>query len=774
MSKRSMAKPCLLGSVALSLPLLAAMPAQAQTAPVTLEEIVVTARKVSENIQDIPLSITALSGDALEDRSVREVRDLSATVPNVVIQASNNDPGSATVAIRGQTQAGILLTLDSSVGLYFDGVNIPRAHGLRTALVDIQRVEVLRGPQGTLYGRNTTGGAVSFVTKDPTERLEGYGQVTLGNYDQQTALGVVNLPLSDNLAVRVVAQKGKRDGYGENANGHELESEDTTYFRTKAKWTSENVTALLTADYFDHDAGGGITKLVGLSPAFGTTPEGGAITRQAAAELGLPATAAGWAAAAAALKGQIGGDPYRTTSIDDTFSDNKGQSVALSVDWSLDDSLTLRSVTGYRGFTTHNLIDLDGSSAIANSSRQNTDADFYSEELQLLGDGEGFNWVLGAYASYEEGNENSIANSTPALNANARTFLDGDVENESRALFAQGNYQLTSALTLTLGARYTWETKKLVSRNRILNANGTVTTRLPVQLQDDPAVCTATPANCTASFSDTYSDPSWLASLNYKITDDVMVYGKVTRGFRGGGQNLRGLSTVINFTPFEPETVTEYEAGLKASLADNRLRLNLAVYQDDYKDVQRQASVIIAGAQTSLITNAASAKLRGAEAEIDWLLTDELSLRGNVGYNHAKYDSFPDATLGDRSGEDWPTPDWTYAIGARYEAPVSFGSASVQVDYAGQSKQSMVPSARATADLIRQPGYALLDARVTFKVDAWDADVALFGRNLTDKTFYSSGFVSEAKDAATGLFSGYASLNTGAPRTFGVTVTKRF
>lgn len=723
--------------------------------------IVVTARRVEENLQDIPIAVTALGSAALDNMSVREMRDLTSIVPNLNIRTSSNDGQSALVAIRGQVPAGVLLTTDSAVGLYFDGINNPRSIGFRGALVDISRVEVLRGPQGTLYGRNTTGGAISVISNSPVNDWEGMARVRLGNHSAASALGVINIPLGDQFAARFVAQRGISDGYGSDFDGQELVDENSTYLRGKLRADFGAVTAELTTDYQRNSGGGPIYRLSGLTQF--TTPVGGLGTVGTTGQLGLSQDPAGWAVAIDQLSQYLfdpdDGDAYRSGGRNNS-SFFEGVSAGLDINAELSSNLSIRSLTGYRNVDRNNEQDIDSTPFDIIQTRYLIEDEFFSQELQILGDFPGFNFVLGGYYSHEDGFETSA----PSILGGNFGTAGGFVTSESTAVFGQFNWEITDRLTLTGGARYTWDTKSITvishANQNFINVplEGTfIGCTLPVELLDNPGAC-------RASREDSFSDPSWLISADYDVTDSMLVYAKVARGFRAGGQNLRGNS-LFTLQPFGPETITEYEIGLKSEFFDRRVRLNIAAFYDEYNGVQRTVALVSGASTFSLVTNAAQARITGVEVEANVRPFDNLEIQANVGYIHPRYLEFVDAT-GDRSNEDWPTPDWTYAVSARYTVPLDFGQLQLQADYQGQSRQNVYPAVARQPEDVTQGAYGLLNGRISLSVDDEDFEVALFGRNLLGETYIEGGLSLEAL--------GQNYINVGEPRVFGIELTKRF
>ena len=752
--------------------LLAAVSVEAQTAsPVDeqatadrgqLADIVVTARRVTEKLQDVPIAVTALSGNDLVRQSVKEFRDVGATIPNVRFEQSNASADSVNIQVRGQSQSDVLLTTDSSVGLYFDNVALPRLYGLRSSFVDMERVEVLRGPQGTLYGRNTTGGAVSIFSKDPTDEIGASVSLGYGNYDAKEVIGILNVPLSEGLAARVVGNLRSHDGYGRDGAGREVADENSKYIRGKLKFESGRFSANLMADYTNYRDGGPMGALSAIMPADAAAgmPPGGLATLELALQLQGALTPEAIGQAIGLLT------QYSTTSPDGNFynvwgaqpqlTNYKGWRTALNMDYELSDDLLVKSITGYSGFRRRSLYEPDATPFPIGTTDTRIRQKFFSQELQLQGNSGPLEWVVGGYYSREHGFDFTINDYLPFLAGGLRGIQDGEVTNKSIAGFAQATYAVSDTVNITGGARYTKETKAIVTQNHQILGGATICS----------VPGTILVGSCLGKVSNNFSKPSWLISADWKPVQDILLYAKVSRGFRGGGQNLRG-TTVDTFTPFKPETATEYEIGAKTELLDRRLRLNVALWRDNYRNIQRSIFVLnpVSGSTDTLVTNAAAATLQGFEAEATLRATEGLTLNGSLGYFHAKYKSFVDFT-GDRTGEDWPlTPDWTYSLSARYELPTSFGTASAQFDWAWRSKVNLDPSARFPGAEV-QESFGLLNGRIAAQIDSLGSEVSLFGRNLLKKKYNVSGLALESL--------GFDFINRGMPRTYGIQFVARF
>src|SRR5258708_8438317 len=348
----------------------------------------------------------------------------------------------------GRGQADVTRALAPDVGLYVDGLNIPRTPGMAGSFVDINRVEVLRGPQGTLYGRNTTGGAVSFYTNDPTNKLGGSLDVTSGNYAAWNAIGIANVPLSDDLAARFVFQRGTHDGYGSSLVGRPLDSEDSQYYRAKLRWRpSDNVDAVLSTHYESNHSGGSIIKLIALAPSQGGAL-GGATTLETAAETGLsiPQSIAYLQSFIAKSRTNY----YDNGSTTFTFSDIKRWDVGLNITFKLPEDLEFRWISGAQGLHREEFFGSPIPVTIL-AGTFHTEDKYYSQELQLLGTVPTFNWVTGLYGGYETGRDKTATELLPVINPGLATNHSG-IRNGSAAAYAQSTWEFVPSCHFTPGA----------------------------------------------------------------------------------------------------------------------------------------------------------------------------------------------------------------------------------------------------------------------------------------------------------------------------------
>ena len=735
------------------------------------EVVVVTARKKEEDAQDVPLAVTALSGTALEQRNVVQLKDISSFAPNLQIVPFRGDSTGVTLGLRGQRQGGLGSDGDASVGVYLDGVSQPRGYSTDGALLDLSRVEVLRGPQGTLFGRNTTGGAISIFSNDPESELGASVRAEVGNFDTLKFTGILNAPVGDTAGLRLVAHKSQRDeGFGSDLAGNELMSEDAQYFRLVFLANPNDRTMVrLTASQYENDTGGGIQHLYGYtsgadaqvvcSPQSQSLPIPGCLLAAPLTGVDLGALFAGdpsafgtliggLPAAIAAMDGFIASgrnNPYDALTDSDSFGDSEVRNASLTVEYDLTETLTLRSITGLVDTDKLNFTDNDGTPVPLITSSLDQESQFFSQEVELLGAAERFDWVAGVYYASEEADDvyNNSFFGMPLPPA-----ADSDIDNSTRAVFGQANLPLADEWTLTAGYRHTWDEKKTLTRQ-----DGT-------------------------RLSGKWDDNTWLLSLQYEANDDVLVYVKAARGYRAGGlQNNRFFQN-----GFDPETALEYEVGLKADfdLGPGWLRVNSALYVTDYQDIQLGviASAVNEMGAIQLFTvdlNAAEATVFGWELEARYVL-DRLSIDFAIGHTDAEYDEFMDdgGPMGaprDRSDEPFSEiPEWSYTLGVSFLQPLEIGAFVARIDYAWMDDTVSEPQPAGQgitiSSGINNDSYGLLNARVTLELDSVGAEVALFGWNLADEEYTVTG--TDLRQGA-----GLMAVVPGVPRTYGLSITKR-
>ncbi len=779
--------------------------------------IIVTARKRAEAVTDVPIAITALGSERLAEANIKDAYGLQSAVPNLTVSSSSNSAAAvATFSLRGQLQESSGASFDQPIGVYYDGVAVPRAIAFSPALIDLDRVEVLRGPQGTLYGRNTTGGAVSVYSRTPNlDQFSGFVSGEYGRFNTWKLTGAVNVPIvPEALAGRITASYGDSDGFGRSAV-ERLGQLKQQYYRGKLRFDNGGpFKASLMVDYARIEGTNNPTSMLNLVGLSGNLPgqaSAATISTAAAVQIGalspadLATTATGnptgatpaqIAAArtriAAALplglaairQGLLPGRPTggtftggfwdnNTTLRQPLSADRLGGALNLSLD--ITDQLSVTSISGYQKANRDAITELDGTAiSILENEKAAQSTEFKSQELQLAYAGSRLNVIVGGYYSVEEGDDDSISRSLNAINAVTNSNII-DYRYVTWGVFGQADYELADNLKVTAGIRYSKERKRANLQNSRTNRNtGVVSCRLAASFNQVPA------PGCSATVEGKFDDISWLASLDYKPIEPLLLYVKAARGFRGGGVNFRATNA-NEAAPFAPELVNEYEAGAKFVSEGRAVQLNLAVFYDKYKDIQRNSIVAVTNpdgstAVATAVTNAAAATIWGIEADFILRPSDRWEFSGQLGYLNAGYDDYlvvnqanPTGPRLDVSDTPFAVPEITLGVAAKYTLPTQFGSAFARISYDMISDRVLTDQAvdRRSAT---QDGYGLLGGRLQLNFEALDANIALFGTNLLNQKYYINAFSVDSASSALGFTLGYP----GTPRTYGISFTKRF
>jgi iron complex outermembrane recepter protein len=767
-----------------------------------LEEIVVTARKRSEDLQRTPISITAFSEQDLENHNVTALQNLAEQTPSLSFQVSPYDPFGSYIGIRGQQSTDVVITQTPPVGIYVDDVYYPTT--LATQLENfqgVQQIEVLKGPQGTLYGRNTTGGAIKITTKLPDfTGVTGDVKVGYGNYNQQTASASVNLPIvDDKIALTLAGQYAKNNGFGRDlSSGADLQDNKSEAFRgalrfdvneqlqfvVRGEWahavSTQNIEDLVYVEPGFTIGSAAVAAQIGaLTPAdFGilgallTTgaPPAGATPQQIAAffndvNKGRTALASHICASrncrhvsyptAAQLApfGLAGAVPFGPKTTVDLATESIAGTYLFSPD------LYLKSVTAHQE-TKRTAITSTSASPflLIDGIADAQDPKQFTEELQLGGNAldDKLKWVTGYYYFHLKGPDEGINTELVPFLPNPISNLS-EFKDVSNSVYGQGTYALTSTLNATGGVRYTSEKTHLT----LANQNAVV-----CQVDGVPP----TGALCSNTFDNSFSNVSYTAGLDWQALDRVMLYAKTSRGFRAGGTNQRSDPAL----PYAPETVTDYEVGAKTDWWDRRLRANLAIYHSNYKNIQRSVYVNEASSFVTEIQNAASAKINGVELEVMARPLRALTVSAAAAYTMPKYDTYtgfsPSGAPVDLSGNDFPNVSrWQGSLTATYTLNDTFGALDTTVDYSYRSKVDYQPDNHdaVSAPFTIEAGYGLMNARVTQTIAAWNTKVSIWGKNITDRRY-----IAGANDFSTQL--GYAYTIPGLPATYGVEFEKDF
>jgi iron complex outermembrane receptor protein len=753
-----------------------AAPSNAQTedqaAGASDQQIVVTARRRNELLIDVPVAVTAYSGEQLDRQGALDITDVADTTPNVTLEVSRGTNTTLTAFIRGIGQQDPVAGFEQGVGIYLDDVYLNRPQASVLDIYDVERIEILRGPQGTLYGRNTVGGAVKYVTRRiPTDGAHFSARTNLGTDQQADLILSASTPLGDALRIGASAARLSRGGFGKNlTTGDENYNKDIWAARgTVELEPSDNVFFRLSGDYtWDNSNPRGGHRLL---DALCTT-----------------------------LCGQ---DPAPV--LDDVF-DTRGAlvdpeqkvrawGVALHGEVGLNDWLKFRTITAYRKDHSATPIDFDALPAVdvdvpaIYRNRQ------FSQEFQLVADKGPLQGVAGFY--YLDANAFNVFDvrlytsgvfvGLPGFTSATR----GDVDTKTWAVFGDFTYDFSPQFSVSLGGRYTSDKRHAeIFRGNLyqggspeLGGSDGFGVGIPV-----PPLFGPVTSNFDGRRKDTAFTPR--ASISFKPTPNHNLYLSYSRGFKGGGFDPRGQTTaclsptgnpctqqeVFDFMGFDPEKVDSYEAGWKASLLNRRLQFALAVFQANYKDVQIPGSfgVVVNGVQNfvGITTNAGKARFRGVELETNLRVAqdfgttgDRLNLAGTLGYLDAKYLKYISVVTFDPvtglplakpleldladSRKIQNTPKWTLSGSIDYDTPLGTGRLNANTTLSYRSKSQQFELAIPGLD---QGGFALLDANIVWRSAGNRYEFGVHGKNLLDKKYITSGYNFMRQDPFTGQF----------------------
>ena len=716
-----------------------------------IEEVIVTARKREESMQETPISISVFSTEDLRQRNLTNLMELSEFTPNVVMATAASGSGggnNSQIYIRGVGQTDFLFTTDPGVGIYLDGVYLPRTLGGVLDLLDLERIEVLRGPQGTLFGKNTIGGAINLISNKPTQEFGGFAELTVGSFNRTDGRLNINIPLSDTWVSRFSLSYKTRDGYADRLDydtGQVIDhqgNEDAFSARASLRWNPSDATKLdIIFDYTREREESAPTTLVQFEPFNGLAPLWNGLVGLPS---GLPMS-----------QDFITVDKHTTygTGPNHNDLDVKGLSVTFEHGFS---SATFKSITAYREMDGVFGRDGDGTPIQYIHTDNDQTQEQFSQEFQLFGssaDGK-FDWLTGLFYMNEKGtDQNDVRLASGLYDAleglpvqlsghpcdppwfapgcggnpiNPSLDLDFDVYNQieitSYAIFAQLGFQFTDRWNINGGLRYTDESKDYTLEHLRVNSGVPI---VPLTTVDN-----------------SWNEPSGKVGLDFQVNEDLMVYGYVARGFKSGGFNGRP-TTGSEVEPFAPEFVTTYEAGLKSEFADHRVRLNAAIFFMDYTDMQLgSVSADETGNLILIIDNAAEAEVKGFELDFLAVPSEPWLLSGGVGYTDAEYTDIGNAVDITTDSKFVKTPKWNVNASLQYALPV--GSSS-ELRFRGDwSYRSKVYSDVPNTESIAQPSFSLLGARITWHNFENNWDVVLSGTNLTDEIVIVGGVPSLA------------------------------
>jgi iron complex outermembrane receptor protein len=769
---------------AAALPVQAATPAPDRAAQV-IEEIVVTARMREEGLQEAPIAISAYTGESLEYRGVQRLDEIAKFVPSLTLENNPSFGGasnSAAIYLRGIGQKEFLPTTEPGVGLYVDGVYIARSVGAILDIVDIERLEVLRGPQGTLFGRNTIGGAISITTvkPEPGGEFEGTASVSTGTDDLVNAKGSVHVPVTDTFAMRFAAARLTQDGYVDRADGVELGDDDTLTGRVAMAWQpNDGFSADLSVDYTRDRENGPAMELVGIDFTDLSQLQGVVLAPPPPMafihNVTFAAAAQGVPCAVTDVNGNgITSNPAVPNCYDDRYigADGKDEGTApafsrndllgssLTLAYDINEALTLKSITGLRYLDSEFARDGDHSPNRISQFYDDLEQDQYTQELQLLGSHDRLDWILGAYWFSEEGDNANILDFTVS---NFRS--GGEFDNESWALFAQATYDLTERLHLTAGVRYTDEEKaftpdQIIFTNYFAGISNVVPPDNPLAALDAPFLQAGERILPFLTKRIDIEETTPMVNLSYDVNDAVMVYASYSEGFKSGGFTQRVFPPIVaGFTAppgtpdidliptYDPEFVDVYEVGFKSTFLDERVRLNGAAFHTEYDDLQVQVFNSVA----PVTQNIGAATIDGLELELQAAPGGGWLVESSLAWLDAGYDDIDTGiTLIEDDYEFERVPEFTASLGVSKEfALTSGGSLTVRVD--GSHRGETYNDAYNT-ELLKTDAYELIDASLRWQNAAQDLSVVLAGRNLTDEEFLVTGVYGTAFQSYEAMF----------------------
>jgi len=715
---------------------------------VSVEEVLVTARRREESLKDVPVAVSAFSAETLERIGASDITTLQQTTPNLTLQVARGSNSTVIAFIRGVGQQDPLWGFEPGVGLYIDDVYIARPQGAVLDVYDVERVEVLRGPQGTLYGRNTIGGAIKYVTRKISGEPEFNIRGVVGSYGQHDEIASVKGKLNDQLGLSLALGKFDRNGYGKNLNtGAEQYDKNVLSSRATLEYSpTEALFFRLSGDYLRDTS----------------NPRHGRREVQAISIFG--ANIPGGAPPAGVYDTNAGSGDYNHVI-------TKG--VSLLGEWTVNENLTFKSISAYRSGSTNGTIDFDElPGAYLDVPAQYLDHQF-SQELQLVYASERLQGVAGVYYMSATA---AGAFDTVVSQINTTTATSGWVDTESWAAFADVSYDLSDKLSISVGGRYTKDDKT----GHVYRQNFTGL-RSPLFGNN-----TAVPGLLRSNFTNSKSFEKFTprVSLRYKFDDDRTGYVSYSQGFKSGGFDMRGDVVLTPDTQkgYEPETVDTAEAGLKGSFFDHRLMLNSAVFYSKYKDQQVTLQTPIGGAIASQVLNVGKSHIYGVEFEGVVALTQALSANFSLGYVKAEYDEYLalDLTATPPVKRDFAdsrvfqnTPEWVGNVGLVWRKDLGDrGSVTVapMASYRGDASMFEIPT------ILDQKAYWLYDASIAWVSPDGGLKVALQGKNLSDERYRVGGynFPYAPFPSSSSYFANSVSAFYGPPRTYSVSVSAKF
>jgi iron complex outermembrane receptor protein len=694
------------------------------TDEVVLNDIVVTARRREESLQQTPISITSLSGQDIQQRGVDDLLDLGAFIPNLSVGGGGTGPSVASFVLRGIGSVRSGIEDEAPVAVYVDDVFLGSLDGALLQVIEPKRIEVLRGPQGTLFGKNALGGAIQYISQEPKKVFDSHLKATFGRFDRKDLSGYMDIPLGEKISTRLTGAVFTRDGTVESLQtGRDSNDIDTRFIRADTLWTpTANLSVRLFGDLTTYDTNGDGNLLIAVNPADSRVRR--------------------YLNSGRDLRLDLTGDDFDNNSASRTFRDENVAGGGLSINWQIRDGLRFKSISSYRKNNMAALTDRDATRYSFFEQLEDRKQHQLSQELQLLGDelDNRLNWIMGLYY-FKETPSNSRVRLEELETTGAPLDEFFQEHNDSRAVFGEATYRFTDLLSFTAGARYTSEEKKSFATSHRRN---------------DPAP----PA--VGNGSDTFTNFSPRGVLQEQWTSSVMTYQSISKGFRSGGFNNRFNAALPNngFIGYEAETLTNYEVGLRSDLLGRRLRVNLSAFHAKYDNLQ--LPIFFGATATTFTTNAGAAEIDGAELEGSALVSRHFRFDYGVAYLDPRYTDLGNVQAITLNTPFPRAPKWSYNAGAQFDYTLAGGYAMlVRADYGYKAKQALVPT---DDQNIFQDAYGLLNARVELAMPNDRFRVALYGTNLTDERYFTTAQRNRGLDMVT----------LGDPREYGISLIVNF
>lgn len=747
----------------------------------TLGDIIVTAQKRSENLQTVPIAVTAFTAQALESRGLTSVQSLGNLSPSVNLDAGSPFSGSNSVLsafIRGIGQDDFAFNTDPGVGIYVDGVYLARTIGANSDLLDVERIEILKGPQGTLFGRNSIGGAINIVTRNPSKDFDLHGKVTVGSYDRVDTAGAVDIPIGPGLTSLITFSTKNRQGYQRripypgtfvvdapfasagNETHDRQDGENSQTLRGKIRYDDGAFRLTLSGDFSHHDQPSTANTILGEVPSgpfyqlYNTCIS---LPSTVLAGIGLGNVCGPRAVVGTPLAGANAGGPgqgprlpyglaiAQTGNIDTTYATGVNfdklttWGAGATLEWDIAPSTMLKSITAYRHLRWSVGIDLDGSSIEHLAASFRTRQQQFSEELQMVGKGldSRLNYAVGLYYFDEVGGDDGfVTYPSGLLQVNGTNTLT----TKAYAAFAHLNFAVTDKFGITLGGRFTHEDKSIIDVQRDSNAFVyKIDNCFPVSEACRVALgfpVAGDPLNFfpAGKFTQSFNVFTPRIGLEYKFTRDVMLYGSYSKGFKSGGWTTRLTAPSLTDPEFGPEHAQTFEVGLKSELLDRHVRLNLSGYTTKYSGIQlnflRQLSVVV--------QNAGDARINGVEGELTALLFKDFTISGTVGYIDAHYTRLLPGATGVTLNSALPkTPTWKASFSPEYRHQFGNGAAfrlGTDVSYTSQIYNDV-----SNTPILRRRPTKIVNLSTGYTLPGGNVELSAGGTNITNERYIVTG-----------------------------------